>query len=134
MRISDWRSDVFSSDLAAGHSDHPPGHIAAAVRTGVTVWSRDGDDLILSVRLTPGAAREEVGGVWTDDKGANWLSARARAVPDRGKANAALIAPLAQRLDWTRGASSLESADLNRIKRLRELGRDSWQDTVGQNV
>ncbi|EPR10732.1 hypothetical protein M527_23850 [Sphingobium indicum IP26] len=88
----------------------------------MTVWSRDGDDLILSVRLTPGAAREEIGGVWTDDKGATWLSARVRAVPERGKANAALIALLAKRLDWPRGAISLESGDANRLKRLRIKG------------
>ncbi|WP_313802138.1 DUF167 family protein [Sphingobium sp.] len=88
----------------------------------MTAWVRDGDDLLLSVRLTPGAAREEIGGVWTDEKGAAWLSARVRAVPEKGKANAALIALLAKRLDWPRSAISLESGDTNRLKRLRIKG------------
>ena len=88
----------------------------------MTVWSRDGADLLLSVRLTPGATREEVGGVWTDEKGADWLSARVRAVPEKGKANAALIALLAKRLDCPRSAISLESGDTNRLKRLRIRG------------
>lgn len=90
----------------------------------MTIFVRDGGDLILSVRLTPGATREEVGGVWTDEKGAHWLSARVRAVPEKGKANAALIALLAKRLDWPRSAISLESGDTNRLKRLRIKGGD----------
>ena len=88
----------------------------------MTGFVRDGDDLILSVRLTPGATREEVGGVWTDEKGAHWLSARVRAVPEKGKANAALIALLAKMLDRPRSAISLESGDTNRLKRLRIKG------------
>jgi len=88
----------------------------------VTVWRQEGDDLILSVRLTPGASREEVAGHWTDDKGADWLCARVRAVPEKGKANAALIALLAETLDWPRSAIFLESGDTNRLKRLRIKG------------
>jgi uncharacterized protein YggU (UPF0235/DUF167 family) len=88
----------------------------------VSVWRQDGNDLLLSVRLTPGAAREELGGRWTDEKGADWLGARVRAVPEKGKANAALIALLAKELDWPRSAISLESGDSNRLKRLRIKG------------
>jgi uncharacterized protein (TIGR00251 family) len=88
----------------------------------VTVFVRDGDDLLLSIRLTPGATKEQIGGVWTDEKGAQWLSARVRAVPEKGKANAALIALLGKRLDWPRSAISLESGDTNRLKRLRMKG------------
>src|SRR5690606_10879608 len=82
----------------------------------------DGDDLLLSVRLTPGATREDLGGLWTDEKGAQWISARVRAVPEKGRANTALIALLAKRLDWPRSAISLESGDTNRLKRLRIKG------------
>ncbi len=88
----------------------------------MSVWSRDGDDLLLCVRLTPGAAKEELGGVWTDGKGAPWLGARVRAVPEKGKANAALIALLGKRLDWPKSAILLESGDTNRLKRLRIRG------------
>jgi uncharacterized protein (TIGR00251 family) len=88
----------------------------------VTVWNTAGDDLLLSVRLTPGSAKEDVGGGWIDEKGGHWLSARVRAMPEKGKANAALIALLSKRLDWPKGAILLESGDTNRLKRLRIIG------------
>lgn len=88
----------------------------------MSVWRQEGEDLLLSIRLTPGAAREEIGGRWTDEKGGQWLGARVRAVPEKGKANAALIALLARTLDWPRSAISLESGDTNRLKRLRITG------------
>lgn len=88
----------------------------------MTVWSRDGNDLLLRVRLTPGAAREEMGGIWTDEKDQLWLSARVRAVAEKGRANAALAALLAKWLDWPKSAISLESGDTNRLKRLRIKG------------
>lgn len=88
----------------------------------MSAWSRAGDDLLLRVRLTPGAATDAVGGVWTDEMGQGWLAARVRAAPERGKANAALIALLARWLDRPRSAILLESGDTNRLKRLRIIG------------
>lgn len=88
----------------------------------MSVWKQDGNDLLLSVRLTPGSAREDIGGCWTDEKGEDWLRARVRAVPEKGRANAALIVLLAKGLDWPRSAISLESGDSNRLKRLRIKG------------
>ncbi|MFB0874547.1 MULTISPECIES: DUF167 family protein [unclassified Sphingobium] len=88
----------------------------------MSAWSIAGDDLLLRVRLTPGAATDAVGGVWTDEKGQSWLSARVRAVPEKGKANAALIALLARSLDRPRSAILLESGDTNRLKRVRIIG------------
>lgn len=93
----------------------------------MSLCRRDGDDLILAVRLTPGAARDHVGGRWTDEKDADWLMARVRAVPEKGRANDALVALLAQWLDWPKGAISLESGDTNRLKRLRiKGGAQAW--------
>lgn len=88
----------------------------------MTCWRQDGDDLLLSIRLTPGAAREQIGGRWTDEKDAHWLTARVRAVPEKGRANVALIALVAKVLDWPPSAISLESGDTNRLKRLRIKG------------
>lgn len=88
----------------------------------MTVWTQAGDDLILAVRLTPGASKAVIGGVWTDEKGAQWLSARVTAVPEKGRANDALVALLAKHLEWPKGAISLESGDGNRLKRLRIRG------------
>jgi uncharacterized protein YggU (UPF0235/DUF167 family) len=78
--------------------------------------------LLIAVRLTPGAAKDDIGGGWTDAQDGHWLSARVRAVPEKGKANAALIALLSKRLDWPKGAILLESGDTNRLKRLRIIG------------
>ena len=88
----------------------------------MTVWSQTGDDLILAIRLTPGASKAAIGGIWTDEKGAQWLSARVTAVPEKGRANDALVALLSKYLDWPKGAISLEAGDSNRLKRLRIRG------------
>jgi len=65
------------------------------------------------VRLIPGASRDCLAGSQVDVEGRRHLSARVRAVPEKGKANAALIALLARQLgipkrdiDVIRGATS----------------------------
>jgi uncharacterized protein (TIGR00251 family) len=88
----------------------------------VTPWRVADDDLLLAVRLTPGAKREDIGGLWTDEAGGCWLMARVRAVPEKGRANEALIVLLARRLDRPKGSISLESGETNRLKRLRIKG------------
>lgn len=90
----------------------------------MTAWRRDGADLILSVKLTPNSAKGGVGGLWTDDKGAGWLRAQVCAVPEKGKANLALVALLADRLKTPKRTISLEAGDTNRLKRLRIAGAD----------
>jgi uncharacterized protein YggU (UPF0235/DUF167 family) len=53
-------------------------------------------------------------------------------VPEKGRANDALIALLAKRLDWRKRAILLESGDTNRLKRVRIIGggRDAPRLTV----
>ncbi|HWJ71149.1 MAG TPA: DUF167 family protein [Sphingobium sp.] len=80
---------------------------------------RDGADLRLAIRLSPRASRERIGGVFVDSHGARWLQASVTAPPDRGRANAALIALLAGRLRVPPSTISLEAGDSNRLKRLR---------------
>lgn len=77
---------------------------------------------MLAVRLTPKAARDDLGGLWVDEKGAAWLMASVRAVPEKGRANEALIALLGKRLEVPRSKISLEAGDANRLKRLRIVG------------
>ncbi|MEC3912285.1 DUF167 family protein [Sphingobium sp. CR2-8] len=77
---------------------------------------------MLAIRLTPGSAKDDIGGRWIDAQGAGWLCARVRAVPEKGRANGALIALLAKRLDWPKTTILLESGDTNRLKRLRIVG------------
>ncbi len=83
---------------------------------------RDGADLLLAVRLTPRAARERIGGTFSDAQGQRWLQASVTAPPDKGKANAALIALLARRLKLPQSSILLETGDTNRLKRLRLAG------------
>jgi uncharacterized protein YggU (UPF0235/DUF167 family) len=87
-------------------------------------WRRDGAGLILSVKLTPHSDRDRLGDVWTDAAGAVWLRAQVRAVPEKGKANAALVALLAKLLKIPKAKISLEAGDTNRLKRLRIDGAD----------
>jgi uncharacterized protein YggU (UPF0235/DUF167 family) len=60
--------------------------------------------------------------MWTDERDARWFCARVRAVPEKGRANAALIALLGKSLDWPKGAILLESGGTGRLKRLRIIG------------
>lgn len=60
--------------------------------------TRKDDDLVLHVRVTPGASRAEASGTFTDADGQNWLQVKVRAAPDKGKANKAVIALLAKHL------------------------------------
>lgn len=83
---------------------------------------RDGADLLLAIRLTPRASRERIAGTFTDAAGARWLQASVTAPPDKGKANAALIALLARRLKVPASSILLETGDTNRLKRLRITG------------
>ncbi|MBN8829055.1 MAG: DUF167 domain-containing protein [Sphingomonadales bacterium] len=80
---------------------------------------RDGADLLLAIRLSPRAARERIGGTFTDSAGQRWLQASVTAPPDKGKANAALIALLARLLKRPASSIFLETGDTNRLKRLR---------------
>lgn len=86
-------------------------------------WRIDGDDLILAVRLTPRSAKDGIGGLWRDEKDMAWLQVQVRAVPEKGRANEALIRLLAKRLKLPAKDVLLESGDTSRLKRLRLVGR-----------
>ncbi|MBB4640445.1 DUF167 family protein [Rhizorhapis suberifaciens] len=87
-------------------------------------WRLDNKDIILSIRLTPRSAVEAIGGSWEDAHGALWLRATVRSVPEKGKANAALIKLLAKALNMAPAAILLESGDTSRLKRVRIVGPD----------
>ncbi len=91
----------------------------------MSVWRQDGHALLLSVRLTPRAAREALGGHFTDADGRHWLSVSVSAPPDKGRANAALIERMAKALKVPSSSISLEAGDTSRLKRLRLARFDS---------
>lgn len=94
----------------------------------------DGDDLMLSVRLTPRSAKEGIGGVWRDEKGLDWLQVSVRAVPEKGRANVALVRFVADRLGVPARDVVLEAGDTNRLKRLRIVGRAAELNRIGEEV
>lgn len=82
-------------------------------------WRTEGADLHLSVRLTPRSAADRLGGAWTDADGRCWLSASVTAPPDKGRANAALVALLSRDLGIARAKISLVAGETSRLKRVR---------------
>jgi uncharacterized protein YggU (UPF0235/DUF167 family) len=82
--------------------------------------ARNGLDLF--VRLTPRAARDEVGGVEAAADGRQHIVARVRALPDKGKANAALEKLVAEWLGRPRSTISISAGATQRLKTLRIEG------------
>ena len=77
-------------------------------------WLRGGDGKItLTLHIQPGAKRTEVAGVYGDA-----LKIRLAAPPVDGKANAALIGFVAERLGLAKSAVTLKSGQTSRRKML----------------
>lgn len=74
------------------------------------------DGLRLHLRVTPNAGRDAVDGIETRDDGTSVLRLRVSAVPDKGKANAAVIALLARTLRCPKNAIRLISGETARQK------------------
>ncbi|MGI9414679.1 MAG: DUF167 family protein [Hyphomicrobiales bacterium] len=66
----------------------------------------EGDGIRLSVRVTPKAGADAIGGLYRTDDGSVSLKLRVRAQPEKGKANKAVISLLAKALRCAR--SNLE--------------------------
>ncbi|BAN46018.1 DUF167 domain-containing protein [Metapseudomonas resinovorans] len=73
-----------------------------------------GEDLVLDCHLQPKASRDEFAGLHGER-----LKIRLTAPPVEGKANAHLMAFLAQAFGVAKSQVSLESGELNRQKRVR---------------
>lgn len=71
----------------------------------------------LAVKVVPKSGKNEVVG-WEN----NTLKVRLRAVPEKGQANTALIAFLAELLDIARSNITLTHGDTSRLKRLSISG------------
>jgi len=82
----------------------------------------DDDHVLLAVRLTPNGGRDAFDGVEVTADGLAHLKARVTAVPEKGKANKALIVLLSKRLKVTKTAISVVSGDTARQKILRIEG------------
>ena len=85
-------------------------------------WRATADGLSLVVRLTPKGGRDAIDGLETMGDGKAVLKARVRAVPEDGKANAALVELLAKALRVPRSAVSVATGQTSRVKMLEISG------------
>jgi hypothetical protein len=81
-----------------------------------------GSSIIVTVRLTPGARADRIEGVETGVDGAPVLKARVRAVPEKGKANIALIALMAKWLGVPKSCVEIVAGATSRLKQLAIIG------------
>lgn len=82
-------------------------------------WKKFDDHIRLVVRLTPNGGRNAVDGIEADGEGGMLLKVRVTAVPEKGKANKALIALIAKSLGIAKSSVELVSGDTSRKKILR---------------
>ena len=82
-------------------------------------YRRDRDGIIVHVRLTPRAARDAVEGPERKDDGQVHLKVRVRAIPDKGDANAALVALMARHFAVPKSSVTLVSGATSRLKSVR---------------
>jgi uncharacterized protein (TIGR00251 family) len=74
------------------------------------------EGLLLFLRVTPNAGRDVIDGVETRDDNSTVLRIRVAAVPDKGRANAAVIALLAKQLRLPKSSMTLVSGETARMK------------------
>jgi len=82
-------------------------------------WQKFDDYIRLAVRLTPNGGRNAIDGLEPDGEGGMLLKARVTAIPEKGKANKALIALVAKSLGIAKSSVSLASGETSRKKILR---------------
>ncbi|MBO6902985.1 MAG: DUF167 domain-containing protein [Rhizobiaceae bacterium] len=85
-------------------------------------FRKAGDGIELFVRLTPRGGGERIDDVVEASDGRHYLSARVRAVPEKGEANAALVALIARAFGLPRRAVTLSAGHTGRLKTLRISG------------
>jgi uncharacterized protein (TIGR00251 family) len=93
----------------------------AARRTG-GAFDVGPEGLILRLRVTPNASRDGIDGLETRADGARVLRLRVRAVADRGRANAAVIAIIAEALGVPRSAVAIAAGQTGRLKTVEVRG------------
>lgn len=70
----------------------------------------------LAVRVSPRASSDEVTGVERDAEDRLWVIARVRAIPDRNKANVAIVKLIADEIGLAKSYVSVLSGTTNRNK------------------
>lgn len=78
--------------------------------------------MLLNVRVTPKSSRDEVTGLHTASDGTVSLAVKVTAIPDKGRANKAVIETLAKACRLPKSAFSLVSGETERNKTLLVTG------------
>lgn len=78
---------------------------------------------ILTVKLTPKASKNAIQEWATDANGARYLKVSVTAVPEKGKANEALINLLSKEWKLPKKALSLLQGETDRLKQIRIDGK-----------
>lgn len=81
-------------------------------------FERYKDGWLLRIKLSPGASFNGFRDTFTDETGIIYLKAAVTAVPEKGKANAALLRLLAKTLSVARSSLRLISGETDRIKKI----------------
>lgn len=89
--------------------------------TGAVPFRRLPDGIALAVRLTPRASRAGIDGV-KDGPSGRYVQARVRAVPEDGRANAALVELVADEIGVAKSTVSVAAGQTQRLKSLHITG------------
>ncbi len=88
----------------------------------MAAWRIEPDGLILHVRVTPKAGRDQIAGVREAGDGKVHLAVKVAAPPEDGKANEALRRLIAKTAGLAGGAVTIEAGGQSREKRLKLAG------------
>ena len=89
--------------------------------------------IVLAVRLTPRADRDAVEGLGVLADGRTVLRVRVRAVPEDGRANAALIELMARTFHRPKSAVEIVGGAAQRLKQVRVHGAPAELVSVAEN-
>ena len=93
--------------------------VAGNVAAAAAPWRRDGEAVLLDLKVIPNARAEAIEGVVLDADGRPRLQLRIKAPPVDGKANKAVLGLLAKRLGCARTALTIAAGVSARLKRVR---------------
>lgn len=86
--------------------------------------------VIVFVRLTPKSSRDALEGAGSSDDGRQWLKARVRAVPEDGKANAALEKLIAKTAGVAKSDVAVTAGQTSRLKTVRIACTPDRRDAI----
>ncbi|MDO4162446.1 MAG: DUF167 family protein [Pseudomonadota bacterium] len=84
----------------------------------MTFYTADTQGYLLRIKLTPNAAQNGFRGLIYDEKGQAFLKGFVTVIPEKGKANKALVVLLAKQLKTAKNSISLISGETDHYKKI----------------